>query len=100
MSDYVVSVNFQAMSDLAAALRAKAATFNQQIDDANSKAGPLRDTWVQSGSQAAEKYQEYWTRLQRAAQELFADIDRLGSALGQAGQDQQANEAKFASQFE
>ena len=52
MSDYVVSVNFQALSTAADALRAKAARFNEQVTQANDAAAPLRDSWVNSGSSA------------------------------------------------
>ncbi len=100
MSDYVVSVNFQALSTAAEALRAKAARFNEQVDQANSAAAPLRQTWVESNSAAGQKYQEHWTRLKTGAEKVFADIDRLGKALQAAQELQASNEARFASQFE
>ncbi|HZM74249.1 MAG TPA: WXG100 family type VII secretion target [Candidatus Limnocylindrales bacterium] len=100
MSDYVVSVNFQALSAAAAALRAKAARFNEQVTQANNAAAPLRDTWVNSNSAAGQKYQEYWTKLKNGADKVFEDIDRLGQALNSAQELQAANETRFASQFE
>lgn len=100
MSDYVVSVNFQALSAAAEALRAKAARFNEQVAQANNAAGPLRESWVASNSAAAGKYQEYWTKLKTGAEKVFEDIDRLGQALHAAQELQAANETRFASQFE
>ena len=100
MSDYVVSVNFQALSTAADALRAKAARFNEQVTQANDAAAPLRQTWVESRSAAAEKYQEYWMKLKTGAEKVFEDIDRLGQALNAAQELQASNETRFASQFE
>ena len=100
MSDYVVSVNFQAMSAAAAALRAKAARFNEQVTAANDAAGPLRESWVGSNSPAGLKYQEYWTKLKTGAEKVFEDIDRLGQALNAAQELQASNETRYASQFE
>lgn len=100
MSDYVVSVNFQALSAAASALRAKAARFNEQVSEANNAAGPLRQTWVESNSAAGQKYQEYWNKLKSGAEKVFEDIDRLGQALNAAQELQAANEARYASQFE
>jgi uncharacterized protein YukE len=100
MSDYVVSVNFQAMSAAADALRAKAARFNEQVSQANNAAAPLRQTWVESKSAAGEKYQDYWTKLKTGAEKVFEDINRLGQALHQAQELQASNETRFAQQFE
>ena len=100
MSDYVVSVNFQALSAAAQALRAKAARFNEQVSQANNAAAPLRESWVGSDSTAARTYQEYWTKLKTGAEKVFEDIDRLGQALHAAQELQAANETRYASQFE
>lgn len=99
MSDYVVSVNFAALSAAAEALKAKAARFNEQVSQANNAAGPLRQSWVESESSAALTYQEYWTKLKQGAEKVFEDINRLGAALQQAQELQAANETKFAQQF-
>ncbi|HEX6683738.1 MAG TPA: WXG100 family type VII secretion target [Candidatus Limnocylindrales bacterium] len=100
MSEYVVSVNFQALSAAAQALRAKAARFNEQVAEANNATRPLQESWVGSNSAAALKYQEYWTTLKKGAEKVFEDIDRLGQALNQAQEVQASNEARYASQFE
>jgi uncharacterized protein YukE len=99
MSDYVIGANFEAMAVAADALRAKAKLLREQVNQANLEAGPLRESWVQSGSSAAATYQEYWTKLQAGAQEVFQDVDRLGAMLHQARDLQAANETKFANQF-
>jgi uncharacterized protein YukE len=100
MSDYVVSVNFAALSEAAAALRAKASLFDQQVELANTAVAPLRDTWVNSGSDAAVRYDDYWNKLKTAAQQIFADVDKLGRAINSAQETQAANELKYAAQFE
>jgi uncharacterized protein YukE len=95
----IIKVNFEALRTAADALRAKAKLFNEQVEQANRAAKPLNDSWVQSGSSAAAAYGDNWSNLQKGAQKVFEDIDRLGQALAAAQQTQQENETRFAKQF-
>jgi len=95
----VIHVNFPMLAMAASNLKARSGNFVTHMGDADQACGPLKQSWGESDSEAAERYQASWAKIVSGAVELSQTIDRLGRAVSKAQVAQQAQEKNFANQF-
>lgn len=95
----VIQVNFPMLALAAKNLKDKSADFVSHMAEADNMCKPLKRSWVESDSTAAEAYQRSWVEIVNGAVELSQTIDRLSRAVGQAQETQQAHEKTLANRF-
>jgi uncharacterized protein YukE len=95
----VIQVNFPMLALAAANLKKRSADFVTHMGNADIACKPLKQSWVESGSDAAGAYQENWVLIVNGAVDLSRTIDRLSKAVAEAERIQSQQEKTLASKF-
>ena len=91
-----IKVTFSQLAATQDQVRNTVSNINTQLADLKNYLAPLVSTW--SGS-AAENYNAAQAQWDRAANDLNAVLNAIGSALGQANEGYQATEKSNASRW-
>lgn len=99
MSADVINVQFAQLQESASVLAQKAQQLDQYLQDLYTSLNPIKETWIASGSSAAQAEEQAETQLRQATSEIIEIIQQFSNKVYEAHDTQLALENKNASYF-